>query len=1503
VEIICPVNHYCPLASTTTHTCPTGSLSIQGSDAITDCYCPNGWTQNAITYTCSDITAPSLVCPASITTRAIWGGATVTWTAPTPTDTAGGAVTLSADHINGDYYTVGITTVTYVARDTNGNEATCSFTITVTDGSMIFTTGCPSSFSLFASSSNGAVARWTLPVATSDSGTPTVACQPASGDTFSAGTTLSTCTATNLRNETISCQFNITVASGSRVFQWTSPSSINTYRAEATVVSATSLSIADIGTHSDATIIVTISMSAGDSYTTDYGVALLTTVTDVTSVPVSPLTASPTLRLTGGVAAINLALKQLSVYIRSGTYSSVSLSVSDYSNSSASATTAISVSVLCRATTAAPTIASSRLTSTGAAIVVTFNDVYIASTNGSTNCSIWFPAVATSLLGSGSTCIMTSSTTLTITLGTSATVAIGSTLGIASSLVRACLASNLYLTNGYITVLAPSAVATPTVTVSGVNTVIACAGSTFTLKSNAAGASRFSYLWSLPTSITATSGILLTDSSLTVPISSVSAGSSYTFVVTVTSWLGTSASSNFIVTVTNEIVPLLQVSGATTRTVSASVSNQLAVTVSTPSCMLATDAAQGVTFGWSVSSSVTNSALVALLPQSSRISSVTIPSSILVAGESYVFTLVASFISNPGNHSSVTITLIASSVPVAARIANGNRAVSRTSTVTLTSISTAADGVTLSNVWSCTTSDGGDCTLVDLSGALSLTTSSTTGGTTFDASSLFPGSYIITLSVKSSKNDTASTSVIITILTDTAPSLGLATSAAASGVMASSSPLRLSSVLLDSDTSVTYSWSETSGHMDLSSYTSKSLYLNALATNEYWTSGVEYTFRCTATIKGTAKYGYAETTLLVNQSPSGGSIGSDRSTSESMTNTITLSTWGWADANGDAISFQFFYIDVDSGSYVFLGTRSADWWKSGVILPPGDVNSAYGITVGVRATDALGAYADATIVITSTSPSVLSSGDSTALTTYFADRVAEAEATGDTEKLYSVATVIANTLTSKCDATLAKSISSALISGASSAPVNQGVACLTALSNPNCDLGNDTATNVLEVLTSLSERVDVSDLPQLSSFYTTVGQLFTGLQDVDNTKRGTLLLAADDVVRTLATAIVLYSGALQSAGDDYTVSVSGVETSLVLVDPNGDDLAYEVDDTTTVGVPNGIINGNNNVVLRVYVSTRPTETTSIGSSTSQLGASRITIEIATSNGQVYTIFGSSSSTSRRLLASDSSLNVTMAYDSSILSSCGSTSCTPICVAWNSTDNTWSPSSSIVKTVKAANGVATCQLYQSATLSVASTSTTIVDSNGGSSDDDGLSRDEKLYIAGGVLIAVGILLVCFCWYRAGKGRSKSIGENSKGYGSAGGAEMASIVIAGGIADDRKVAAVAAPPANDRKDAKPVHVDPTPEGPVHFVVVSNELDEIDQRFQAANPPSNNGSRPRPVDNFGADGAPDDYVLPPRSPSDGYSDSDSVSHERVVRSPGRIDAGTVAIRNPVRLHDHVF
>ena len=62
------------------------------------------------------------------------GGRIMTWTSPTATDNSGVVTLASRSHRSGQFFATGTTTVTYRFVDGSGNEAICSFDISIIEG-------------------------------------------------------------------------------------------------------------------------------------------------------------------------------------------------------------------------------------------------------------------------------------------------------------------------------------------------------------------------------------------------------------------------------------------------------------------------------------------------------------------------------------------------------------------------------------------------------------------------------------------------------------------------------------------------------------------------------------------------------------------------------------------------------------------------------------------------------------------------------------------------------------------------------------------------------------------------------------------------------------------------------------------------------------------------------------------------------------------------------------------------------------------------------------------------------------------------------------------------------------------------------------------------------------------------------------------------------------------------------------------------------------------------
>ena len=204
-----------------------GIDSMTGDAASGDTF-PVGTT--TVTYTATDINGNSTAStftvtvtddevpvisgmPTNITQTADAGQCTadVTWTAPTASDICGIA-SFTADATSGDAFAVGTTTVTYTAIDVNGNTATGSFDITVTDDEDPAIAGTPANITQSNDAGIcGAAVSWTAPTGTDNCTVASLTSTHSSGDTFAVGTTTVTYTVTDLAGNTATSSFTVTV--------------------------------------------------------------------------------------------------------------------------------------------------------------------------------------------------------------------------------------------------------------------------------------------------------------------------------------------------------------------------------------------------------------------------------------------------------------------------------------------------------------------------------------------------------------------------------------------------------------------------------------------------------------------------------------------------------------------------------------------------------------------------------------------------------------------------------------------------------------------------------------------------------------------------------------------------------------------------------------------------------------------------------------------------------------------------------------------------------------------------------------------------------------------------------------------------------------------------------------------------------------------------------------------------------------------------------------------
>ena len=168
----------------------------------------------------SSCTGPSfLTCPTNISLNNVPTncGRVVNYPLPTfnPGD-CGGATMVQTDGTGltrGDLFPVGTTTQTYTVTDINGNTATCTFDVTVSDNELPIITSCPSNITVNTTPGQcSKVVSWAQPTASDNCPGVFMAPVPQGpGSTFALGVTTIIYTAVDASANSSTCSFTVTV--------------------------------------------------------------------------------------------------------------------------------------------------------------------------------------------------------------------------------------------------------------------------------------------------------------------------------------------------------------------------------------------------------------------------------------------------------------------------------------------------------------------------------------------------------------------------------------------------------------------------------------------------------------------------------------------------------------------------------------------------------------------------------------------------------------------------------------------------------------------------------------------------------------------------------------------------------------------------------------------------------------------------------------------------------------------------------------------------------------------------------------------------------------------------------------------------------------------------------------------------------------------------------------------------------------------------------------------
>jgi hypothetical protein len=210
-----PITPTCSHASGSTF--PLGNTTVTCS--ATDVHNNTGSAQFIVSVV--DTTPPVVTVPGPMLAEATGpGGANVTFVpAPSAFDTVSGNITPTCAPASGSLFPLfppppatTTTTVTCSATDGAGNTGTATFTVTIQDTTPPVISNMPANITVTANLPGGANVFWASPTALDlVDGSVAVTCVPPSGSLFPIGTTTVTCTAKDIRNNTSSETFTVTV--------------------------------------------------------------------------------------------------------------------------------------------------------------------------------------------------------------------------------------------------------------------------------------------------------------------------------------------------------------------------------------------------------------------------------------------------------------------------------------------------------------------------------------------------------------------------------------------------------------------------------------------------------------------------------------------------------------------------------------------------------------------------------------------------------------------------------------------------------------------------------------------------------------------------------------------------------------------------------------------------------------------------------------------------------------------------------------------------------------------------------------------------------------------------------------------------------------------------------------------------------------------------------------------------------------------------------------------
>lgn len=178
--------------------------------------------EDEVVATCSftvvviDESAPVFsTCPSDIfLSKNVGCEVAANWEAPVVTDNCDQEITIQASHTSGEFFPVGLTTVSYLATDEAGLTSTCTFNVVVSEVPALTISNCPDDIIVTGNNNCELMATWDSPLLENTCTNANLFSSHESGDVFPVGTTEVIYTATDDVGNRSTCSFNVIVENG-----------------------------------------------------------------------------------------------------------------------------------------------------------------------------------------------------------------------------------------------------------------------------------------------------------------------------------------------------------------------------------------------------------------------------------------------------------------------------------------------------------------------------------------------------------------------------------------------------------------------------------------------------------------------------------------------------------------------------------------------------------------------------------------------------------------------------------------------------------------------------------------------------------------------------------------------------------------------------------------------------------------------------------------------------------------------------------------------------------------------------------------------------------------------------------------------------------------------------------------------------------------------------------------------------------------------------------------